>query len=109
MKMDRTNNLIANWRNKEKTEKWKRNLGAAYAAKNAKFKGRISREEIDAATKAFLARGGEIQKLEAQDDVWLQKDDHQFEIEMGKLRRSLRIQLTDLQARDIEFIKVEAA
>tara|TARA_R100000152_G_C6618843_1_gene70236 strand:+ start:240 stop:563 length:324 start_codon:yes stop_codon:yes gene_type:complete len=107
--MDRTNNLIANWRNKEKSERWKRNLGAAYAAKNAKFKGRITREEIDAATKKFLAKGGQIEKLEAQDDVWLQKDDLAFEIEMSKLRRSLRIQLTDLQARDTEFIKMEVA
>ena len=107
--MDRTNNLIANWRNKEKSERWKKNLGAAYAAKNAKFKGRITREEIDVATKEFLAKGGQIEKLEAQDDVWLQKDDLAFEIEMSKLRRSLRIQLTDLQARDTEFIKMEAA
>ena len=107
--MDRTNNLIANWRNKEKSERWKKNLGAAYAAKNAKFKGRITREEIDAATDEFLANGGQIEKLEAQDDVWLQKDDLAFEIEMSKLRRSLRIQLTDLQARDTEFIKMEAA
>tara|TARA_Y100000114_G_C11694716_1_gene295404 strand:- start:203 stop:526 length:324 start_codon:yes stop_codon:yes gene_type:complete len=107
--MDRTNNLIANWRNKEKTERWKRNLGAAYAEKNAKFKGVITREEIDTATDEFLASGGQIKKLEAQDDVWMQKDDLAFEIEMSKLRRSLRIQLTDLQARDIEFIKMEAA
>ena len=107
--MDRTNNLIANWRNKEKSERWKRNLGAAYAAKNAKVKGGITREEIDAATKEFLAKGGQIEKLEAQDDVWVQKDDLAFEIEMSKLRRGLRIQLTDLQARDTEFIKMEAA
>ena len=107
--MDRTNNLIANWRNKEKSERWKKNLGAAYAAKNAKFKGRITREEIEAATDEFLANGGQIERLEAQDDVWLQKDDLAFEIEMSKLRRSLRIQLTDLQARDTEFIKMEAA
>jgi len=107
--MDRTNNLIANWRNKEKTEKWKRNLGAAYAARNAKFKGTISREQVQDATDEFLANGGEIKRLEAQDDVWMQKDDHQFEIEMANLRRSLRIQLTDLQARDIEFISMEAA
>tara|TARA_Y100001937_G_scaffold44132_1_gene62151 strand:- start:444 stop:767 length:324 start_codon:yes stop_codon:yes gene_type:complete len=107
--MDRTNNLIANWRNKEKTERWKRNLGAAYAAKNAKFKGVITREEIDAATEEFLAKGGQIEKLEAQDNVWMQKDDLAFEIEMSKLRRGLRIQLTDLQARDTEFIKMEAA
>ena len=106
--MDRTNNLIANWRNKEKTERWKKNLGAAYAAKNAKFKGVITREEIDAATDEFLANGGQIKRLEAQDDVWMPKSSDQFEIEMSKLRRTLRNTLYDLHLRDTEFIKTEA-
>lgn len=105
--MDRTNNLIANWRNKEKTERWKRNLGAAYAARNAKFKGVISREQVQDATDKFLANGGQINRLEAQDDIWMERDD--FAFEMGKLRRSLRITLKDLHLRDMEFVRTEEA
>ena len=107
--MGNINSLSKSWLNKDKHKDFKKHISAPFVEKRATFKGTITRKQVQDAVQVYIAEGGQIQKLEQQEDVWMQKDDVQFEIEMSKLRRGLRAQLTDLQARDTEFIKMEVA
>ena len=101
--MGNINNLAKNWLNKEKHKDFKKHISAPFVEKRATFKGRITREQVQDAVQAYIAKGGQIQKLEEQHELKEDKDELSFQVQMSLLRRGLRQKMGLMQS-DVEML-----
>ena len=101
--MGNINSLSKSWLNKDKHKDFKKHISAPFVEKRATFKGRITREQVQDAVQAYIAKGGQIQKLEEQHELKEDKDELSFQVHMSMLRRGLRQKMGLMQS-DVEML-----
>ena len=106
--MGNIKSLSKSWLNKEKHKDFKKHISAPFVEKRATFKGTITREQVQDAVQAFLAKGGKINVLPPQTGLIEDPNDVEFQMELNKVKRRLGIFTADWQGAS-DFLSTEVA